>query len=47
MCVFLFGGLLYTAFQNEADVSTAAGTDTQQRVFVIDPGHGGEDGGSG
>ncbi len=46
MCVFLFGGLLYTAFQNEADVSTAAGTDTQQRVFVIDPGHGGEDGGA-
>ena len=48
MCLFLFGGLLYTAFGEAPAVSTSAeGNNTvRDRIIVIDPGHGGEDGGA-
>ncbi len=47
LCLFLFGGLLYTAFSEPQTVSTAAGTKDALPIIVIDAGHGGEDGGAG
>lgn len=45
ICIFLFGGLLYGAFNY--DESTAVMSEnTLQPVIVIDAGHGGEDGGA-
>ena len=45
LCIFLFGGLLYTAFQADDSISVSA--DHQVRpVIVIDAGHGGEDSGA-
>ena len=45
ICVFLFGGLLYTALNDTANIQTSVQTDNSITV-VIDPGHGGEDGGA-
>ena len=45
MCAFLFGGLLYTAVSEP--VETTNTVPAVSRTVVIDPGHGGEDGGAG
>ncbi len=45
MCVFLFGGLLYTAFDEAPNVPTVT-VARKNPVVVIDAGHGGEDGGA-
>lgn len=45
MCVFLFGGLLYTAFEDTPDIPTVSVV-KQNPIIVIDAGHGGEDGGA-
>ena len=44
VCVFLFGGLLYAAFDGSDNVETVS-ADTKP-VVIIDAGHGGEDGGA-
>lgn len=44
--IFLFGGLLYTAFQEVPSVPTASVTAVSKPVIVIDAGHGGEDSGA-
>lgn len=46
MCAFLFGGLLYNAFRDEPALSAAAVQQNEEPVIIIDPGHGGEDGGA-
>ncbi len=45
MCAFLFGGLLYTAFDETPQIQTVA-QQSIRPVVVIDAGHGGEDGGA-
>ncbi len=45
LCVFLFGGLLYTAFGDGESVRVSAENVTLP-VVVIDAGHGGEDSGA-
>ena len=47
LCLFLFGGLLYTAFSEPQYVTTAAKAEEKLPTIVIDAGHGGEDGGAG
>ena len=44
VCVFLFGGLLYAAFDGN-DNTEMVSADTKP-VVIIDAGHGGEDGGA-
>ena len=46
MCAFLFGGLLYTAFSDEPSLAVSAESQIDEPVIIIDPGHGGEDGGA-
>ncbi|MBQ3929100.1 MAG: N-acetylmuramoyl-L-alanine amidase [Clostridia bacterium] len=47
LCVFLFGGLLYTAFDQTPEIQTAAQAGVNDDfTVVIDAGHGGEDGGA-
>ncbi len=47
ICLFLFGGLLYTAFSDVPAVTTTAESEHQRfPVVVIDAGHGGEDSGA-
>lgn len=46
MCAFLFGGLLYTAFSDEPSLAVSAERQIDEPVIIIDPGHGGEDGGA-
>ena len=46
ICVFLFGGLVYTAFDDTAAVPAAADSSDNAPVIVIDAGHGGEDSGA-
>lgn len=47
MAVFLFGGLLYTAFREPAVVlTTAENTPKSFPTVVLDAGHGGEDSGA-
>ncbi len=46
LCLFLFGGLLYTAFQETPAVPTASAVQKELPVIVIDAGHGGEDSGA-
>ena len=46
LCLFLFGGLLYTAFSEPQSVTTAAKAEEKLPTIVIDAGHGGEDGGA-
>lgn len=43
--IFLFGGLLYTAFQYDDSISVSA-ENVSRTVIVIDAGHGGEDSGA-
>ena len=45
ICIFLFGGLLYTAFNYDESMSAAA-ENIIEPVIVIDAGHGGEDSGA-
>ena len=45
ICVFLFGGLLYGAFNYDESVAVMA-ENGSSHVIVIDAGHGGEDGGA-
>ena len=45
ICIFLFGGLLYGAWNYDEAVSVSAEKFVQP-VIVIDAGHGGEDGGA-
>lgn len=45
LTAFLFGGLLYTAFQEPAAVTSAVAV-MEKPVIVIDAGHGGEDSGA-
>ena len=45
ICVFLFGGLIYTAFDDEPTL-TAAADYTDTPTIIIDAGHGGVDGGA-
>ncbi len=46
MAIFLFGGLIYTAFDEVEAVPVFAEEHINKPVIVIDPGHGGEDGGA-
>ena len=46
ICVFLFGGLVYTAFDDPQSVPASVGDSREEPVIVIDAGHGGEDGGA-
>lgn len=46
ICIFLFGGLLYTAFSDEQAVSVMTEGQACERVIIIDAGHGGEDSGA-
>lgn len=46
MAIFLFGGLIYTAFDEVEAVPVLAEEHINKPVIVIDPGHGGEDGGA-
>ena len=41
--IFLFGGLLYAAFQEPPSLPMAASAAAEKPVIVIDAGHGGED----
>lgn len=45
ICIFLFGGLLYTAFNYDESMSVAV-ENKSVPVIVIDAGHGGEDSGA-
>ena len=45
ICIFLFGGLLYTAFNYDESVSVSAENNSIP-VIIIDAGHGGEDSGA-
>lgn len=45
ICIFLFGGLLYTAFNYDESMSVSA-ENKNAPVIVIDAGHGGEDSGA-
>ncbi len=46
LCIFLFGALLYTAFnEDNVEVQTAASYE-ELPVVIIDAGHGGEDSGA-
>lgn len=45
MCIFLFGGLIYTAFNENESIKTSANADSKS-IIVIDAGHGGEDSGA-
>ena len=45
ICIFLFGGLLYGAFNYDESVAVMAESGVRH-VIVIDAGHGGEDGGA-
>ncbi len=46
LCVFLFGGLLYTAFTRPDALPAAAEASAPPVEIVIDAGHGGEDSGA-
>ena len=46
ICVFLFGGLVYTAFDDTQAVPASIGSGEDEPVIVIDAGHGGEDSGA-
>lgn len=46
VAVFLFGGLIYTAFSDTPSVPASAEESSGLPVVVIDAGHGGEDGGA-
>lgn len=47
LCVFLFGALLYAAFNdNNIQVKTAAAYEQELPTIIIDAGHGGEDSGA-
>ena len=46
LCIFLFGGLLYTAFSGEETVSVMSESSGCGKVIIIDAGHGGEDSGA-
>ena len=45
ICIFLFGGLLYGAFNYDESIAVMA-EKSAKPVIVIDAGHGGEDGGA-
>lgn len=45
ICIFLFGGLLYTAINYDKDINVVSESMISP-VIVIDAGHGGEDGGA-
>lgn len=45
ICIFLFGGLVYTAFQYDETIAVSSAS-TAPPVIVIDAGHGGEDSGA-
>lgn len=46
MAIFLFGGLIYTAFDETEIMPASAEQQNNNPIIVIDPGHGGEDGGA-
>lgn len=45
LCVFLFGALLYTAF-NDVPKQVQTAVSKPSSIVIIDPGHGGEDSGA-
>lgn len=44
--IFLFGFLIFNAFETVADEATTADVSESEFVVIIDPGHGGEDSGA-
>ncbi len=46
LCIFLFGGLLYTAFTEDQAVTVMSDSRVCDRIIIIDAGHGGEDSGA-
>lgn len=46
LCVFLFGALIYTAFNDNTDIIQVVSAEKNTPVVIIDAGHGGEDSGA-
>lgn len=44
--IFLFGFLIFNAFETVADEATTADVSENEFIVIIDPGHGGEDSGA-